>query len=64
MEMAMKPQAVNQIQNFLSLAQEDYLAARHLLIHGMLPQGCLLAVTTIEKYLKAAEVSHFRIARS
>lgn len=59
--MSMKPQSANQIQNFLSLAQEDYLAARHLLIHGMLPQGCSLAATAIEKYLKAiASMKGFR----
>jgi len=41
------------IINFLGLAHDDYLASRLLLLNGMLPQGCALAATSIEKYLKA-----------
>lgn len=33
-------------------AYEDYIAARMLLINGLLSQGCVLATTSIEKYFK------------
>src|SRR5437016_470317 len=40
-------------RNFLSLALDDYLAARLLLRTGLLPQGTALAATSVEKHLKA-----------
>jgi len=41
------------VVNFLSLAYDDYVAARALFLNNMLPQGCALAATSVEKYLKA-----------
>ncbi len=37
---------------WLTLADSDYVSARTLLLNGMLPQGAMLANTSIEKYLK------------
>jgi len=39
--------------NFLSLAVDDYRAARLLLRQGLLPQGVALASTAVEKQIKA-----------
>jgi hypothetical protein len=39
--------------NFLDLAFHDYLAARTLFLNSQLPQGAILASTSIEKYFKA-----------
>jgi HEPN domain-containing protein len=39
--------------HWMKWADSDYLAARHLLLGGMVVQGCILANTAIEKYLKA-----------
>lgn len=38
--------------SFLGLGHQDYLAARLLLINGLLPQGSVLAATAVEKHLK------------
>ena len=46
-----------QVSQWLSWADEDYLAARALLLHAYLRQGAALANTAIEKYLKAALVA-------
>lgn len=43
---------------FLINAFDDYLGARMLLINDLLPQGCILATTAIEKYFKALLISH------
>lgn len=54
-----KPKSVNQthrvrqINEFLDVAYKDYVAARVLLVAGLLPQGAVLASTAIEKYIKA-----------
>src|ERR1700675_161412 len=37
---------------WLRWADQDYLAARNLLLHGLVVQGCGPATTAIEKYLK------------
>ncbi len=39
--------------HWIRWADSDYLAARSLLIEGMVVQGCILANTAVEKYLKA-----------
>jgi len=39
--------------HWMKWADSDYLAARYLLLESMVVQGCILANTTIEKYLKA-----------
>jgi HEPN domain-containing protein len=39
--------------HWLKWADSDYLAARYLLLGRMVVQGCVLANTAIEKYLKA-----------
>jgi HEPN domain-containing protein len=41
-----------QIAQWLGWADEDYLAARALLLRGFVAQGTMLANTAIEKYLK------------
>ena len=41
------------VLNYLQLAHNDYLTARHLLFNGYLEHGALLASTSAEKYLKA-----------
>lgn len=41
------------IFNYLNLAHGDYLVSRHLLVHGFLEHGAMLASTAVEKYLKA-----------
>ena len=43
----------NKIVNYLSLALDDYRAARLLLREGLLAQGVALASTAVEKELKA-----------
>lgn len=40
------------VSNFFITAFDDYIAARLLLINGLLPQGCIMANTSIEKYFK------------
>lgn len=44
---------VQTIIDWLSWADKDYVAARRLLLDGLLVQGASLANTAIEKYLKA-----------
>jgi HEPN domain-containing protein len=44
---------VQAIVNWLSWADKDYVAARRLLLDGLLIQGVSLSNTAIEKYLKA-----------
>jgi HEPN domain-containing protein len=44
--------------NWLSWADKDYVAARRLLLDGLLVQGACLANTAIEKYLKATLNAH------
>src|ERR1700736_3349153 len=39
--------------HWMKWADSDYLAARYLLLGSMVVQGCILANTAIEKYLKA-----------
>ena len=39
--------------HWMKWADSDYLAARYLLLESMVVQGCILANTAIEKYLKA-----------
>src|SRR6267142_298370 len=39
--------------HWMKWADSDYLAARYLLLGSMVIQGCILANTAIEKYLKA-----------
>ncbi|HEX3741832.1 MAG TPA: HEPN domain-containing protein [Terriglobales bacterium] len=46
-----------QVIQWLAWADEDYLAARMLLIRGFLVQGAIFANTAIEKYMKAALVA-------
>lgn len=41
------------VQSYLELAHSDHLAGRHLLRYGFLEQGCVLASTAVEKYLKS-----------
>lgn len=41
------------LMGFLRNAYDDYLAARTLLNHNLILQGCILANTSIEKYFKA-----------
>lgn len=53
MSSKIKSRLHNQVVNHLNLANEDYLAARLLLIQGMLPQGAMFASTSVEKYIKA-----------
>lgn len=48
-----KPELVRRINDFLDAAYKDYIAARVLLLADLLPQGAVLASTTIEKYMKA-----------
>jgi HEPN domain-containing protein len=47
---------VQTIIEWLSWADKDYVAARRLLLDGLLVQGASLANTAIEKYLKASIV--------
>ncbi len=42
-----------QTSHWLGWADEDYIAARLLLLRGQVVQGTVLAVTAVEKYLKA-----------
>jgi HEPN domain-containing protein len=46
--------------HWLRWADSDYLAARHLLVEKMVVQGCILANTAVEKYLKAL-YAHLKI---
>lgn len=46
-----------EVAQWLSWADEDYLAARGLLLRDFVLQGTILANTAIEKYLKAALVA-------
>lgn len=46
-----------QVIQWVGWADEDYLAARGLLLRGFLLQGTILANTAIEKYLKGALVA-------
>lgn len=48
---------VEKILQWLGWADEDYLAARALLIGGYLVQGTVLANTAIEKYLKTGLIA-------
>jgi HEPN domain-containing protein len=41
--------------HWLKWADSDYLAARYLLLGRMVVQGCILANTAIEKYIKALQ---------
>lgn len=50
------------VSNFFLTAFEDYIAARLLLINGLLPQGCIMANTSIEKYFKGLLISQGVIA--
>jgi len=43
-----------QVAQWLAWADEDYLAARALLLRGFVLQGTILANTAVEKYLKTA----------
>jgi HEPN domain-containing protein len=45
-------QTAQDAAQWLRWADQDYLAARNLLLHGLIVQGCGLATTAIEKYLK------------
>jgi len=47
-----------QILNYLSLALDDYIAARLLLREGLLAQGVAVASTAVEKQLKALLAIH------
>lgn len=46
------------VLNYVALAHSDYLASRHLLLHGFLEHGAMLASTAVEKYLKAVVGVH------
>jgi HEPN domain-containing protein len=50
------------ILHWLTWADNDYLAARRLLLDGLLVQGASLANTAIEKYLKALVVFQSKAA--
>lgn len=50
------------VLHWLTWADNDYLAARKLLLDGLLVQGASLANTSIEKYLKALLVLHTKRA--
>src|SRR5258708_7058205 len=45
-------QTAQDAAQWLRWADQDYLAARNLLLHGLIVQGCGLATTAVEKYLK------------
>jgi hypothetical protein len=45
-------QTAQDAAQWLRWADQDYLAARDLLLHELIAQGCGLATTAIEKYLK------------
>jgi HEPN domain-containing protein len=47
-----------QAAQWLGWADEDYLAARSLLLRGFVLQGTILANTALEKYLKTALIIH------
>jgi HEPN domain-containing protein len=53
---ATHPHGIQVIQ-WLAWADEDYLAARSLLLRAFVLQGSMLANTSIEKYIKAALVA-------
>lgn len=46
------PEKKTDIIGWLSIADDDYIAARVLIDNGLLAQGAILSATSIEKYLK------------
>ncbi|MEX3839788.1 hypothetical protein [Paraburkholderia sp. BR10882] len=55
---AVRPEHAERVVRFLSDGFSDYIAARVLLLQGLLQQGAILASTALEKYLKATMASH------
>lgn len=52
-DMRVRPEYTKRVVRFLDDGFHDYIAARVLLLSGLLQQGAVLASTAVEKYLKA-----------